>query len=170
MLAGWLTVVGLVTAGLAAPALGAPDPQLQVPGDPRIATLISTEQALLDLTNADRAANGLPALELDAAALHVARERAASQLGSTPLSHYDADGQLAFARLLQAAELGYQLAGENLARSSEAPDTPGRVESALMQSPLHRKNILEQRFTTLAIGAAEDGNGVISFAEIFRGD
>ena len=48
-----------------------------VPGDPAVTTLISAEQALLDLTNADRVANGLEPLELDLDALAVARDREA---------------------------------------------------------------------------------------------
>ena len=38
---------------------------LQLPGDPAIGMLLSAEQALLVLTNADRAANGLAPLEFD---------------------------------------------------------------------------------------------------------
>ena len=140
-----------------------------VPGDPAVTTLISAEQALLDLTNADRVANGLEPLELDLDALAVARERAEDQVGAASLSHYDADGQLVFTRLLDSAALPYQVAGENLARASaDDAGVTTRVEQALMQSPTHRKNILEPAFTRVAIGAASDGQGQISFAEVYR--
>lgn len=140
-----------------------------VPGDPAVTNLISAEQALLDLTNADRVANGLEPLDLDADALPVARERAEDQLGAPGLSHYGAEGQLVFARLLDDAQLTYQLAGENLARTSAADSgTTQRVEEALMQSPTHRKNILEPGFKRVAIGAATDGQGQLAFAEVYR--
>jgi uncharacterized protein YkwD len=150
---------------LAAPAWAAELP----PGDPALATQLAAEQALLDETNADRVANGLPALEFDAEALDIARARAAAQLNAESLSHYDANGELAFVQLLNDAHLGFQLAGENLARSSTSDQrVVDRIEQALMQSPLHRKNILEAQFTHLAIGAATDPSGRIAFAEIFR--
>src|SRR5579884_2559989 len=76
------------------------------------------EQALLDLTNADRASNGLPALQFDPQLLAIARARAASQVGAPQLSHYDASGQLVFVQLLQNAQIDYATAGENLAHSS----------------------------------------------------
>lgn len=138
-------------------------------GDPSIMTELSVEQSLLDDTNADRAANGLPALQFDSQTLAIARERAHEQLNLDSLSHYDANGQLIFVHLLADAGLPYALAGENLARSSALDgDVVSRIEHALMQSPTHRKNILEQSFTRLAVGAATDSAGHIAFAEIFR--
>jgi uncharacterized protein YkwD len=149
--------------------VAAADAAIQLPGDPALITLISVEQALLNLTNIDRAANGLDPLEFDPETLGIARERAASQLGTAALSHNDPDGQLAFVRLLAAAQLGYQLAGENLARSSvDDAAVPQRVEEALMTSPAHRKNILEKSFTKVAIGAATDTQGQLTFAEVYR--
>jgi hypothetical protein len=65
----------------------ASDLGLQLPGDPALATLISAEHALLDLTNADRIANGLDPLELDPATLVIARQRAASQIDVPQLSN-----------------------------------------------------------------------------------
>jgi len=127
------------------------------------------EQALIDLTNADRVANGLDPVQFDPDTLSIARERAESQLGAQPLSHYDPNGTLIFAYLLSDANVPYALAGENLARSSaDDANLPRRVEQALMQSPPHRKNILERVFKRVAIGAAIADNGQIAFAEVYR--
>jgi uncharacterized protein YkwD len=133
--------------------------------------VLTAEQQLLALTNADREQNGLSPLTLDPDTLGVARERAETQLAAPSLTHYDSNGQLAFVQLLEHAGVDYSLAGENLARSSGL-DTglPQRVEDALMHSPTHRKNILEVTFTRVSIGAAEDDQGRISFAEIFRAE
>jgi uncharacterized protein YkwD len=142
---------------------------LQLPGDPAVGTMIAAEQALLNLTNADRAANGLPALDFDPDTLVIARQRAASQINAPSLTHYNASGELAFVDLLAAARVSYQLAGENLARAYDNdPAVAQRIEAALMKSPLHRKNILEHTFNKVAIGAATDGNGQIAFAEVYR--
>src|SRR5579859_4567032 len=77
----------------AAAATGA-DLGLQLPGDPAVGTMIAAEQALLNLTNADRVANGLDALEFDQDALAIARQRAATQIDQPTLSHYNAAGDL----------------------------------------------------------------------------
>jgi uncharacterized protein YkwD len=131
----------------------------------------TAELQLLDLTNRDRLQNGLAPLTLDPSTLSIARERAATQLSLPSLSHYDPAGQLAFAKLLDQSGVDYSLAGENLARSSAMDsDVTERVEDALMHSPTHRKNILEQTFTQVSIGAATDANGRITFAEIFRAE
>jgi uncharacterized protein YkwD len=142
---------------------------LQLTGDPAIAQLLSVEQALLDLTNADRALNGVPPLQFDPEMVTIARQRATSQLGTPSLSHYDAKGDLVFVSLLADAQLGYQRAGENLARSSaNDPGLTEHVEEALMRSPQHRENILEPNFKRLSIGVATDASGQITFAEIYR--
>ncbi len=127
------------------------------------------EQALLDLTNADRASNGLPPVEFDSATLWVARARAAAQIPSGPLSHYNSLGDLAFVGLLGDAAVPYALAGENLARATGIDSgVSTRLNEALMNSPLHRANILEPSFDKLSIGAASVAPDAIAVAEIFR--
>jgi uncharacterized protein YkwD len=162
-------VAGAMSFGMTWQPAAAWDAGLQLPGDPAFGTLMASEQALLDLTNADRVANGLPALDFDPETLVIARERAASQLTAPALTHYDANGNLVFVQLLADAQLSYQLAGENLARA-QADDTAvtQRVEQALMKSPTHRKNILERQFHRVAIGVATNGHGEITFAEVYR--
>ncbi len=150
------------------PAFAA-EASMVVPGDPALIHLISVEHTLLELTNADRVANGLDPLDFDPDTLAIARERAESQLQIPHLSHYDANGQLIFARLLNDASLAYGLAGENLARAASDDSTvTQRIEQALMQSPTHRKNILERTFKRIAIGAATNSDGQITFAEVYR--
>ena len=151
------------------PAAAATDVALQLPGDPAIGTMIAAEQALLNLTNADRTANGLAPLDFDPDTLVIARQRATSQINAPSLSHYNAAGDLAFVDLMSTANVQYLLAGENLARAYDNdPAVTQRIETALMRSPLHRKNILEKTFNRVAIGAATDGNGQITFAEVYR--
>ena len=133
-------------------------------------TLSTEEQALLDLTNTDRAAGGLPPVVFDSMSLQVARVRAAAQIPDGPLSHYNSLGEIAFVGLLADAGVPYMLAGENLARtSSQDAATVSRLNDALMNSPTHRANILEPGFNRLAVGAATAPDGRLAFAEIFRG-
>ena len=176
-LRGWIvaaTVASLLsTAPLAITArtASAVDLSSEMHADIAASTQLVAELALIELTNTDRASNGLPPLNFDPELLAIARERAADQLQQDKLSHLDAEGRLAFVKLLDAAGLRYGMAGENLARSgANGPDVTERVEAALMNSPTHRKNILDSSFSRIAIGAAVDASGRIAFAQIFRGD
>jgi uncharacterized protein YkwD len=131
------------------------------------------ETALLARVNADRAAMGIAPLASDPELLDLARARAAAQVGLPSLSHYDVAGKLAVQVLLNGGGFRYTLAGENLARlkpeDSDAVDqATNEAESALLNSPLHRKNILEPRFTKLAIGAVRGPDGKLVYAQIFR--
>jgi uncharacterized protein YkwD len=136
---------------------------------PQDTTPTAPEQVMLDLTNADRTRNGLPALAFDPATLRVARLRAAAQIPDGPLSHYNSLGELAFVGLLGDAGVNYSLAGENLARATaQDPGVVPRLDEALMNSPTHRANILEPSFNRVAIGAATGPDGRLAFAEIFR--
>lgn len=158
-------VIQIATNALTA-AAGNTVGDLAVVGD---VTPTPEEQALLDLTNADRARNGLPPVTFDSASLLVARVRAAAQIPDGPLSHYNSLGEVAFVGLLADAGVQYTLAGENLARSTtQASDTMTRLNDALMNSPTHRANILEPSFNRLAVGAATGPDGRVALAEIFR--
>jgi len=127
------------------------------------------ELALLDLTNAERASNGLASVTFDQTMLRVARARAAAQIPDRPLSHYNSLGDLAFVGLLAEAGVSYSLAGENLARAAPADATVvAHLNDALMNSPTHRANILEPTFNRLAIGEAAPSIQRVAFAEIFR--
>ncbi len=127
------------------------------------------ELALLDLTNAERASNGLASVTFDQTMLRVARARAAAQIPDGPLSHYNSLGDLAFVGLLAEAGVPYSLAGENLARAAPADATVvAHLNDALMNSPTHRANILEPTFNRLAIGEAAPSIQRVAFAEIFR--
>ncbi len=141
-------------------------------------TLQEMERALFERTNANRMAQGLAPLAFDTDLLDVARVRAGAQVTLPRLSHTDQTGRLAIRQLLAAGAVPYGLAGENLARLPGAPTlavSPSvsavaeRAEAALMDSPTHRKNILETRFTSVAIGAVADPSGRVIFAQIFRG-
>ena len=147
-----------------------PTPAAAASADPARQPLpAELEQRLFDLTNIERAKYGLTPVELDLAVIDIARTRAGAQLGPGPLSHFDPSGQPAISQLLALAGVSYQLAGENLARSPFADATLAeRIEQALMQSPTHRRNILEPTFTGLAIGTALDASGRIAVAEVFR--
>lgn len=133
------------------------------------ATMVAPELALIDETNRDRAAVGLRRLAPDPELIALARTRASAQVGRSTLSHLDDGGALAFLSLIQRAGLRHQVAGENLVRLPGPVGTaPPRAERALMSSPTHRANILDPRYGRLAIGMADDRDGRVIFAQLFR--
>jgi uncharacterized protein YkwD len=154
-------------------ALDAPKPpSLEVRPEPFLApptAMVAPELALLDETNRDRAAVGLARLVTDPELVALARARAGSQVARPALSHLDDGGALAFLSLIQRAGLRHQVAGENLVRlPGPIATAPARAERALMASPTHRANILEPRYGRLAIGMADDRDGRVIFAQLFR--
>ena len=126
------------------------------------------ELGLFSAVNADRAQHGLPPLEWAPQLLDIARQRAQAQVDQPSLDHYDTSGQLAFVVLFQESGIRYRRAGENLARIGGSDATRvQRAESALMESPTHRANILEGTYQGLAVGAGRDSRGNSTFAQIF---
>ena len=133
------------------------------------------EAALLARVNADRAAHGLRALELDPELVAPARARAAAQRPGEALTHAAPEvTSCAFQRLLKEAGVRYGVAGENLARPRVAPatdaaETAAAAQRALMASDTHRQNILDPAFDRMAVGAMRGADGRIVFAQLFRG-
>ncbi len=124
--------------------------------------------SLFELTNEERVRHGLPVLAFDPALAAIADARAEAQAGPA-LSHLDSSGQLAFVAMMEAAGVHYRLAGENLARAPAEGVAAARMAAdGFMNSPAHRRNILEVSFDRLAIGVARDAAGRIVFAQVFR--
>ena len=126
------------------------------------------EAELLELVNGDRLAHNLPPVYFDSVLMPIARVRASAQVPLTALSHYDPQGRIALVGLLAEHQVSLRLAGENLARLPDSAGVAARAEEALMNSPTHRRNILEPSFDRLAVGIATDGYGRIALAQIFR--
>ena len=99
--------------------------------DPAFTLQLTVEQSLFDLTNADRAANGVAPLAEDPDLLVIARTRAASQLGSAPLTHYDSDGGLT--SVTDDFGLGWAYASARTLRIADGPDEVHRNHIAKLE-------------------------------------
>ncbi|MCU1379936.1 MAG: SCP-like extracellular [Acidimicrobiales bacterium] len=98
----------------------------------------------LDAVNRFRTANGLPALTWEEGAyakVHRWSEKMA------------ADGRLSHSVLTQGVPAGWHVLGENVAMN---PSLDGAM-TALEQSPAHRANLLNPRFTKVAVGVVKAG-------------
>ncbi|MBI3981141.1 CvpA family protein [Candidatus Microgenomates bacterium] len=111
-----------------------------------------SEEQMWSLINQERKKINLPPLSSDANLQTLAREHAQDMLTKGYFSHNTPEGLTPFDRM-KNKNINYQAAGENLAF---APN----VEIAhvgLMNSPGHRKNILNQDFGKVGIGVIDAG-------------
>ena len=105
------------------------------------------EVEMLALVAAERLKSGTGRLKADAEMTEAAREHARDMVKRGYFSHYTTDGRDAGDRLKEAGVV-FGLVGENLAY---APSVQA-AHRGLMDSPMHRRNILEPRFGRVAAG------------------
>lgn len=136
------------------------------------------EQAVFSLTNQERQAQGLPALQWDAALASIARAHSQDMAANNYMSHTNLRGQDPTARAVAA---GYQVRrsmgggwytagiGENInmmptgnvVGHGYVNNDPQSVARAMVQgwmnSPGHRENILRAQYARIGVGVAYDG-------------
>ena len=136
------------------------------PGVPLAPVSASDNASLFQLTNQDRASNGIPSLSenytLDGIAgaapyrvcgITVAG-RSQDMISRGYFSHQIPPCNVYVFTMMQAAGIGYRSAGENIGWESYAPDPATYVNNAFMNSPDHRSNILDPAYTSLGVGSA----------------
>jgi len=121
-----------------------------------------SEDQMLDRINQERYNNNLKPLVSDPLLKNVARAYSRNMLVKGFFSHVTPEGITLFDRLL-AAKVNYNEAGENLAF---AP-TIQLAHIGLMNSPKHRKNILDPEFTKVGIGIIDAGSYGKMFTQEF---
>lgn len=122
----------------------------------------SLEQAMVKLVNAERKKAGVSELTVDMQITEVARGHSRDMFLRRYFSHYSPEGKDVADRYM-AAGIGAGAIGENLAYS---PDLETAHEG-LMNSPEHKKNILEPRFRRIGIGAISTDSFGIMFTQNF---
>ncbi len=108
--------------------------------------------AVVDLVNEERAKENLPPLTLQTKATEAAQVRAEEAKKS--FSHTRPNGKKCFTALAESG-VPYMSAGENLAGKIK---TPEKVVDAWMNSPGHRKNIMNAKYTGIGVGYVAEGN------------
>ncbi len=122
----------------------------------------TAERKMLDLVNAERAKVGVKPLIWSAERAQVARAHSADMFRRGYFSHYSPEGKDVGDRL-GAANIGYTVAGENLAL---APDLSS-AHTGLMNSPGHKRNILDPAYNKVGIGAIDGGIYGKMFTQVF---
>lgn len=108
--------------------------------------------AVVDLVNEERAKENIPPVSLNRAATDAAQIRAEEAKKS--FSHTRPNGTTCFTALKEA-DITYMTAGENLAGKIK---TPKKVVDAWMNSPGHRKNIMNPKYSQIGVGYVSSGN------------
>ncbi|HVW34488.1 MAG TPA: CAP domain-containing protein [Acidimicrobiia bacterium] len=107
------------------------------------------------MTNADRTAHGLKALSTAADLQALAQQHAQDMARA---------GVLAHTPNLGTKISGWQRLGENVGRGPHLAD----IETAFMNSPSHRENILDPAFTQVGVGVVFDGKEYFYVSVEFR--
>lgn len=110
-------------------------------------------QQVIDLTNAQRSKNGLPALKADTQLNGVAQKKSLDMQQKNYFSHTSPTYGSPF-DMMRDFGVTYKSAGENIAQGQR---TPQAVVTAWMNSEGHRKNILSSKFTHIGVGYEATG-------------
>ena len=145
-------------AGQCAPAKCAPQPPAPAPA-PAPAAL----REIIDRTNAERAAVGLPALSVDQRLMNAAQAHSADQAARETMSHTGGDGSKP-AQRVERAGYDWRSVAENVAMGY--PDAASVMEG-WMDSPGHRDNILRSSVTQIGVGLAYSPSGAPYWTQVF---
>ncbi|MED1507568.1 MULTISPECIES: CAP domain-containing protein [Bacillus] len=117
-------------------------------------SLSEFEQRVVELTNAERTKQGLPALKIDTELSKVARIKSEDMQKNNYFDHNSPTYGSPF-DMMKKFGISYTSAGENIAQGQR---TPEEVVQAWMNSAGHRANILNNSFTHIGVGYVESGN------------
>lgn len=109
--------------------------------------LTDQEQEMFRLVNEARAQNNVPALKLDMELTNVARIKSQDMVDNNYFSHNSPTYGSPF-DMMDDFGIEYVKAGENIAGNQSVQN----AHDSLMNSPGHRKNILDPEFTHIGIG------------------
>lgn len=137
------------------PAAPAPAPKPAAPAPaPATGDVSAYVKQVIDLTNAQRSKNGLPALKHDTQLSGVAQKKSVDMAQNNYFSHTSPTYGSPF-DMMRDMGVSYKSAGENIAQGQR---TPQEVVTAWMNSEGHRKNILSANFTHIGVGYEKSGN------------
>ena len=150
--------------------VGAPAPTTTTPATTTTTTGSNTQVDLdpllltvLDLTNAERAKVGLPALTLNPLLSQAAQGHSEDQARRNTLTHYGANGESPGDRI-RATGYVFRTWAENAAMGYRTAES---VMSGWMGSSGHRANILRSTVTEIGLGIAYTPSGVPYWTQVF---
>lgn len=121
---------------------------------------------IIELTNAERKSQGLPALKFNATLAKAAQEKAEDMFADDYWAHNSPAGKTPWF-FITSSGYRYIFAGENLARDFSDPVS---VVDAWMDSPSHRSNLLDDNFRDIGVAVATGdlaGGEVVLVVQMF---
>jgi uncharacterized YkwD family protein len=125
-------------------------------------TPTSQEAEMLKLINQARAQNNAPPLQMDMQVSNVARIKAQDMIDNNYFSHNSPKYGSPF-DMMKSFGISYVEAGENIAGNQNVQN----AHNALMNSPGHRKNILNPDYTHIGLGIKSGGPYGNMFSQMF---
>ena len=143
------------------------NPNMIYPGQkvniPNLATTKSIENQVIQLTNQQRAKNGLKPLTANWELSRVARYKAMDMRDKNYFSHTSPTYGSPFT-MMKNFGISYRAAAENIAAGQT---TPQEVVTAWMNSAGHRANILNGTYTQIGVGYAQGGSQRYYWVQMF---
>ncbi len=136
------------------------------PRDSRLGEVEALEMQCFNEVNRVRVGHGLTALAFNEALLRVARDYSRRMAEENFFSHNDPDGHTVRERVSEA-NIRWRLLGENLSYSNGYINPVAVSMTGWMDSPTHRRNLLDRAWRQTAIGAWISSSGTVYFTEIF---
>jgi uncharacterized YkwD family protein/spore coat assembly protein SafA len=144
-----------------------PDPDLIYPNQkvriPSIKSIKSVEKQVIELTNQERQKAGLSPLQLDWQLSRVARYKSRDMRDTGYFAHRSPQYGSPF-DMMKSFNVQYSSAGENIAVGQTSPE---QVVREWMNSPGHRKNILNGTYTHIGVGYAKGGSYGTYWTQMF---
>ncbi|MDA3840527.1 MAG: CAP domain-containing protein [Patescibacteria group bacterium] len=115
------------------------------PNDGRMSEDI--QLGVFNMLNEERVANGLEPLELNQSLLASAMDKVDDMITNDYFAHESLDGRMPW-DFVSRRDYPYLYIGENLGMSFSSSES---VHNALMNSPSHKKNILNEKYTDIGV-------------------
>lgn len=128
-------------------------------------TIAQMEAKVRQQINQIRQERGLNQLQANEQLAQVARAYSQQMAEKNFFSHTGPEGSTP-AQRVGSAGLSYRLVGENLFKSTNAPEPVSLSVQGWMDSPGHRENILRSGFVETGVGIWRDGN-TYYFTQLF---
>ena len=132
-----------------------------VQGPKTDAAALSYAEQIVKLVNAERAKEGLPAVQLDAQITAAANIRAREIVQQ--FAHTRPNGS-SFYTVLKENGISYMGCGENIAYGQR---TAEEVMNGWMNSSGHRANIMNKNYKNIGVGYYQDARGVKYWVQLF---
>lgn len=128
---------------------------------------VALEQTALDILNQKREQSGLQPLVWNEKLASIARKHSQSMAEFNFFGHRGLDDKMVSSRADDAGLGRWRAIGENLAYNRGYADPIGRAVELWLDSPPHRRNLLDKNWKETAVGIAVTADGEYYLTQVF---